>query len=326
MTPVNWVCIRLSKSWFSKVLSWAWRTLRDTRHCRYHDTVLQTTRKCFAILLDTERLNCEKLSFLGLVGVLTGRFVLQRASMCNHPEIIRLMVTQGRADPQDRHRDTGAVALHEAAARGHHRCVQVCSNIYSTWIDLAKTSVQLSSTLRNVPSLWVVVDWGPATTTTKWLESPLWQACCQFDFHWENVFPLCNFFESRHFWSWEHQRGQEMTRVTPRLILPRKTITRNVFSFLVRICCVLMIVWCFAAIVFCFKPALNSIGCYIHLTTVLNYEWFFSQWIKNKLLCSFTVLDWICSSIRVKTKMSLSFLFGIPRKKPEKRCVLWFFL
>ena len=52
----------------------------------------------------------------------------QRACMCDEEEIAHLMVTKGRADPQDRQRDTGTVALHEAAARGHIHCVQVCSS------------------------------------------------------------------------------------------------------------------------------------------------------------------------------------------------------
>ena len=45
--------------------------------------------------------------------------------MNNRPEIVRLMVTKGRADPQDRQRDSGSVALHEASSRGHVKCVQV---------------------------------------------------------------------------------------------------------------------------------------------------------------------------------------------------------
>ena len=49
----------------------------------------------------------------------------QRACEHNQSEIVRLMVTSGRADPQDRQRDNGSVALHEASSRGHVECVQV---------------------------------------------------------------------------------------------------------------------------------------------------------------------------------------------------------
>lgn len=54
--------------------------------------------------------------------------------MCNRVDIVALLVTKGRADPQDRQRDTGTVALHEAAALGYLQCVRVgifCSGNYT---------------------------------------------------------------------------------------------------------------------------------------------------------------------------------------------------
>ena len=45
--------------------------------------------------------------------------------MHNQPGVIPILLTDGKADAQDRHPETGNVALHEAAERGHIKCVQV---------------------------------------------------------------------------------------------------------------------------------------------------------------------------------------------------------
>ncbi len=51
--------------------------------------------------------------------------IFQVACLYNQPEIVYLLIQKGYADPQERHRTTGAVALHEACAHGHIRCVEV---------------------------------------------------------------------------------------------------------------------------------------------------------------------------------------------------------
>ena len=45
--------------------------------------------------------------------------------MADQACVIHPLIVQGRADPQDRNLDTGCVALHEAARRGHIDCVKV---------------------------------------------------------------------------------------------------------------------------------------------------------------------------------------------------------
>ena len=45
--------------------------------------------------------------------------------MKNQHKVTELLIVKGHADPQDRHAETGCVALHEAARGGHLDCVRV---------------------------------------------------------------------------------------------------------------------------------------------------------------------------------------------------------